>query len=243
VIVCSGTFGSVRFEDKAQAAAAAGFSAMSVVHREAGPGTRRVLDDLGLGVAEIDGAMAWLPGEPGPEPAAVIELAAELGARSVNVLVLGRELPDLGLAAAAFADLCERCDPLGLDVHFEPFAWSALSATADAAEIVRRAGHPRGGILLDTWHLVRGPEAGVVAPAAVPYVQALQISDPAAVAPVGSSLRDECMSTRRWPGPVARSIVDAFAGLPVEIEVFNAPGSTPEVARAAAEALRAFSAS
>lgn len=236
MILCSGTLGRVPFRDKARAAAAAGFTGISIYHHEVEPGLRPLLDDLGLSVAEVDGSMAWLAGQPGAEPARVLDLAAELGARSVTVVEVTGEAPDPGVAADAFGALCERAVPLGLGVHVEPFAWSGIGTLALAHEIVARAGHTNGGILLDTWHLVRGPDRGVLDPQAAHAVVAVQVSDPAPVP--GPNLRDECMTERWLPGAVSRSILARLpARVPVEIEVFGLPGAPADAARAAYRAL------
>jgi sugar phosphate isomerase/epimerase len=223
VIVCSGTFGDVPFPVKARAAASAGFDGISIYGREVEPGLRPLLDDLGLAVAEVDGSMAWLPGQRGPEPERVLDIAVELGARSVTVLETTGEALDPGVAAEAFARLCDDAFLLGLLVHIEPFAWSGIATLGAAEEIVARAGRPTGGILLDTWHLVRGPEAGVLDPAAVGSIVAVQVSDPSTAPRL--SVAEECMHDRLLPGPVARGIVDELRALgcdaPLEVEVFS----------------------
>jgi sugar phosphate isomerase/epimerase len=235
LILCSGTLGRAPFPEKARAAAAAGFTGISICTREAEPGLRALLDDLGLAVAEVDGSMAWLQGQPGPEPTKVLDLAAELGARSVTVLEATGASPEPGVAAEAFEALCERAVPLGLGVHIEPFAWSGIATLAAAHEIVARSGHTNGGILLDTWHLVRGPDRGRLDPAAVHSVVAVQVSDPAPVP--GPNLRDECMADRWLPGPVAKRILAQLPAVPVEVEVFGLPGAPADAARAAYGAL------
>jgi sugar phosphate isomerase/epimerase len=235
LILCSGTLGRVPFPEKARAAAAAGFTGISIYHHEVVPGLRVLLDDLGLAVAEVDGSMAWLKGQPGPEPGRVLDLAAELGARSVTVLETTGEEPEAGVAADAFGALCDQAVPLGLGVHIEPFAWSGIATLALAHEIVARAGHTNGGILLDTWHLVRGPDAGRLDPAAIDSVVAVQVSDPAPVP--GPHLRDECMTDRWLPGPVSAAILARLGPVPVEVEVFGLPGTPAVAARAAYGAL------
>ncbi|MCU1377019.1 MAG: Xylose isomerase domain protein barrel [Acidimicrobiales bacterium] len=235
MILCSGTLGRVPFATKARAAAAAGFTGISIYAREVEPDTRALLDDLGLAVAEVDGPLAWLRGQPGEEPARVLDLAAGLGARSVTVLESTGEVPEPGLAADAFGALCDRAVPLGLGLHIEPFAWSGIATLALAHEIVARAGHTNGGILLDTWHLVRGPDAGRLDPAAIDSVVAVQVSDPGPVP--GPHLRDECMTDRWLPGPVSAAIVARLGSVPVEVEVFGLPGTPAAAARAAYGAL------
>src|SRR5438045_2369419 len=179
VILCSGTLGSIPIRAKAEAAAAAGFDGISLYSREYEPDLRTMLDDLGLTVAEVDGSMAWMPAQPGLDPAAVLDMAAELGARSCTVLDRTLEAPDPNEAIESFAQLCDDAAPLGLVIHLEPFAWSGIATLAAATEIVAGAGRHNGGIILDTWHHVRGPDRRVLDTAAVEWIVALQISHPA----------------------------------------------------------------
>ena len=219
-VLCSGTLGrTTPIEVKADAAAAAGFDAVSVYAREVADGAalRRRLDDLGLAVAEVDGGLAWLPDRPGPDPAMVLDLAVTLGARSVTVLETTGEAVDVPEAADAFAAVCERARPLGLLVHLEPFAWSGIADLATAAAVV--AGPVNGGILLDTWHLVRGPDAGEVLPAPADLVVGVQVSG---TLPMPEpDVRDECLHRRELPDEQARAIIAALPSVPVGVEVFS----------------------
>ncbi len=239
MIVCSGTFGfSLPILEKAEAAARVGFDGISVYAREYEPGLAGRLADLGLRVAEVDGATAWLPGQPGTEPERALEIAAELRARSITVLETTGQTLDPEQAAEHFLRFCELAEPAGIAVDIEPFAWSGLATVGAAAEIVRRAGHARGGILLDVWHLVRGPDRGWLDPAQVELIHGLQVSDPAPDAqrrPL--SLRDECMTDRRLPASWSARIARMLPGIPLEVEVFTLPGSPDAVASAAHRAL------
>lgn len=248
MIVCSGTLGGqplsadVSFEAKVRVAAAAGFTGISIYAREYEPHVPALLRDLGLTVAEVDGAMAWMPGQPGEEVERVLDIAAELPARSVTVLDLSPTPLDLGKAAEAFAALCEKAATAAVAAHIEPFPWSGIATVGRAAEIVRRAGQANGGILVDTWHLVRGPDAGRVDAGDAPLVMAVQVSDPAPTP--GPDLRTESMTGRRLPGPVAAGIVAELRRLgsdaPLEVEVFGRDLELAERARVAYDALRAL---
>lgn len=85
---------------------------------------------------------------------------------------------------------------------------------------------------------MRGPDRGALDPVAVPHIVAVQISDPAAD-PL-ASLRGDCMHNRRWPGPIARHLVDELRALgsdaPLEVETFTDGTSPLAQAQAAAAA-------
>lgn len=184
------------------------------------------------------GATAWRPGQPGLAVERAVEIATELEARSITVLETTGEAPDPAAAADHFAQVCELAAPAGVDVDIEPFAWSGLATLSATAEIVRRAGCANGGIMLDVWHLVRGPDRGRLDPEHLDLVHGLQLSDPAPGTerrPV--TLRGECMSDRRLPGAWSAEIVQVLPGVPLELEVFGLPGSPDAVAAAAYRAL------
>jgi sugar phosphate isomerase/epimerase len=212
---------------KADAAAAAGFDGISVYAREYVVGLPRIVGDLGLAVAEIDGAMSWLAGNQGPEPAAVIDLACALRARAITVLESSGIAVDPTRAAEAFARVCDlawAADPRLL-VHIEPFPFSGIASVAAASEIVQRAQRPNGGILLDTWHLARGDDGGLIPDGADgAHIAGLQISGVAAVP--GADVREECMQGRLAPNAWTRRVVSEARGrgctAPLEIEVFSA---------------------
>jgi sugar phosphate isomerase/epimerase len=237
MIFCSGTLGSVPIEQKARAAAAAGFSGISVYSREYFPGLERILLDLGLTVAELDGALAWLPDQPGAEVGKALDIAAALGARSLTAIELEGVVRAPAEVAAAFADLCDRAAAFGLVVHVEPFPWSGIPTLVAASEVVTAAGRPNGGILLDTWHLLRGNDRGAIPAGAVAQIVAVQVSDPAPTTNA-TSLREECMSDRRAPGDRSAAILSRLPrGLPVEVEVFGMAGTPEEVAAQSYRAL------
>ena len=241
MIVCSGTFGAIPFADKARAAAAAGFEAISIYFREYEPGTRRLLDDLGLGVTEVDGPMSWLPEQPGTDPHAVLDVAAELGARAVTVLdITGQLHPG---AVEHYAALCELAAPTGVTMQIEPFPWSGIASLRAAAAIVEAVNHPQAGVLLDIWHLLRGPDRGVLTHPDT--VVAVQVNDVLTTAM--ENVRDEAMHHRQMPGREARRIIDALRAAgnnaPLELEVFNDELhalTAAEIATRAATALRSL---
>jgi sugar phosphate isomerase/epimerase len=238
-IVCSGTFGrKVPIREKAEAASRAGFDGISVYTDEHDPGLASRLGDLGLHVAEVDGAMAWRPGQPGIEVERAVEIATELHARSITVLETTGDAPDPAEAAEHFARVCALAAANGLDVDIEPYAWSGIGTIADAAAIVRLAGHTNGGIMLDVWHLFRGPDRGNLDPAHLDLVHAVQVSDPV---PDGQrqpvSLRDECMHDRRLPGERSARVTELLPAVPLEVEVFGLTGTPEAIAVTAYEAL------
>ena len=182
LVLCSGTLHrDTGFRERAEAAAAGGFAAISLWGRDysaarasglSDADIRALLDDNDLGVAELDPAWWWLPGaadigrsiRPEDDEQGVFAygedelftIADAVGARSVNAVdVFGGDW-SVDDAAGAFASLCDRAANHGLLVHLEFLPWSRVPDLTTAWAIVRQADRPNGGITVDSWHFFRG---------------------------------------------------------------------------------------
>jgi sugar phosphate isomerase/epimerase len=174
------------FPERCEAAAKAGFAGIGL-HvddldrtRESGlddAGMRAVLDGTGLRLVEIEFLGGWALDVDEKALAATtagVETVADaLGGRHVSAGEFrpGRLDPDA--AAARLAGLAERLAERGLQVALEAFPWSALPDVDTAVDLLRRAGSPHAGLMIDVWHFFNGgaqldvlddlPGAGVVA--------------------------------------------------------------------------------
>lgn len=84
----------------------------------------------------------------------VLEAGAELGARHVIT-----QLPDPDPARKVdnFATLCEMARPLGLTADLEFPSWTQTADLHEAVRVLRAAGQPNAGILVDLLHFARSP--------------------------------------------------------------------------------------
>ncbi|MGL4962279.1 MAG: bifunctional sugar phosphate isomerase/epimerase/4-hydroxyphenylpyruvate dioxygenase family protein [Inquilinus sp.] len=158
--------------DKLEAIAAAGFDGVEIFEndflsfdaapREVG----RMVRDAGLVVTTFQ-PFRDFEGMPEPQRTHVFDraerkfdLMAELGADLLLVCsnISPAALGGIDRAAADFRELGERAAKRGLKVGFEALAWGRhVNDHRDAWEIVRRAGHPAIGLILDSFHtLARG---------------------------------------------------------------------------------------
>jgi len=260
LVLCSGTIRAAPFAHTVFAAANAGFQGVSLYYDEYAVARasgwrdrdlRAHLDDHGIAVAELDGRMDWLPGDTGAAPVIeFLDAAAALGARSVTVIEargrrVGTDVP-FDVAAEAFASVCDRAAARGLLVHVEYFPWSGVPDLRTAYEITRRAARENGGVMVDVWHHVRGPDRGSL-DFGVPCtsVLAVQVSDVADAA--HDDVRVEARHQRALPGEgvgnveaVLRALRDAGCVAPIEVEVYSdalARMSPADAAQRAADAL------
>jgi sugar phosphate isomerase/epimerase len=153
----------------------------------------------------------------------------------------------LDACAEAFAAVCDRAARAGMLAHLEFFPWSGMADMRVAWEIARRADRPNGGVLVDLWHLARGPNAGVLVDE-VPgeKIFCVQVND--VLAQPRAEVAEEGMHHRQLPGAGAGQVAALLGELrargcraPFEVEVFNDDlhALDPfEAARRAAAALR-----
>jgi sugar phosphate isomerase/epimerase len=241
LVLCSGTIRTTPFDLTVRAAADAGFQGISLYFEEyrtarssgwSDLDLRTFMDDHGITVAELDGRMDWLPGDTGAASAGeFVAAAASLGARSITVLeVRGRRVGDtlaLRDVASAFASVCDRAADQDLLAHIEYFPQSGIPDLGTAYEIVRAAGRGNGGVMVDSWHHLRGTDAGRFDPAFPgESILAVQLGD---VAPAPSpDLAHEMMHHRLLPGTGAgdlaglvRSVREQGCVAPMEVEVYS----------------------
>lgn len=88
----------------------------------------------------------------------MLDLCAKLDARKIKV---GAGLfeegePDLPVMRDAFAKLCERAAPLGIDVVVEFLPFASINTVDRAVALTDIAGIDNGGVLVDSWHIHRG---------------------------------------------------------------------------------------
>ncbi|MEZ4330545.1 MAG: TIM barrel protein [Myxococcota bacterium] len=281
LVLCAGTLPyGIPFRERVEAAAAAGFSAITLwgpdharARREglSDRAMRRLLDDAGLGVGELDSVWTWAPGTAGtavPDDEnpdgyfsvgedAIFRLADAVGARSITASPWApksapharRTASDRALerVAEGYAGLCDRAARHGLLVQLEFLPWTLVPDLAMASEIVRRADRPNGGVVIDTWHLIRttrDPEALRTLPG--DRIIALQLADaPAAAEP---DLEAATLHARVLPGEgelplvqLLRMLRSLEAPAPIGVEVFSDALhrlGAREAARRAAEATR-----
>jgi sugar phosphate isomerase/epimerase len=248
VVIDSGMLQTAPFSERVAAAAAAGFTAISMWGRDRSEAhaegmsdgdMRRVLDDNGIRVADLSALTSWLPGTEavgagvfgeghpffGWSERDFFETAEAVEARSLSLTDIAGLRVGVDEAAEAFAGVCDRAVEHGLLVQIEFMSLASLPTIADAWAVVQAAGRANGGIVLDSWHFFR---AGTLADLdAVPAerVFGVQISD--ALRTRRSDPAHDTV-TRLMPGegelPLAELLVALRQGgcvAPIGIEMFG----------------------
>ncbi len=157
--------------ERISAAADAGFTGFGIVHNDlanylAGghdlKELRGRLDEAGMRYVELEFLTDWwLPTAQRAVSDAVmrqlLEAAERLGAFRVKI---GPNLEsmdfDLDRYAVQFHRVADAFARAGALVALEFMPFSNIATLAQGLELVRTAGHPNGGLMVDLWHLVRG---------------------------------------------------------------------------------------
>jgi sugar phosphate isomerase/epimerase len=167
----------------------------------------RLLESSGIVVDEIEFLTGWssdidaISAESLRIEARLFAAAEALGARQLNVGCgeFPGEVASVDVLAERFAALCERAGTYNLTVAIEFLPWSGIPDVAKAWDVVRRAGAPNGGVLLDTWHFFRGnPDFEALSAVPPERIVGVQLNDGPAQ-PVGE-IRHETRHGRLLPG-------------------------------------------
>jgi sugar phosphate isomerase/epimerase len=166
------------FLERCEAAAAAGFAGIGL-HADDLPRTlaagldvaqmQAILRHNGLRLVEIEFLGGWAVDAQDEHPetllaptlAGIEAVADAFGGRSVSTGEFSgtRRLDTeetLDRAAAGLRANAERLAHRGLLVALESFPWSAISNVDIAIDLLRRAGAPNAGLLIDIWHFYNG---------------------------------------------------------------------------------------
>ncbi|GIJ44896.1 hypothetical protein Val02_17820 [Virgisporangium aliadipatigenens] len=233
---------TVSFEERVAAAASVGavgtgvnsYELTALLATRTHADLRAVAEHHGLPIGEVELALGWyVSGDDlgfGTE-AAVFDHAERLGATRVKTvanIIPPAESPTPEQAVERFAALCDRAAERGLTIGLEPVGLDPTFTHADAAEVVRLADRPNGGLVLDAWHVFRDP-TGLSTLEAVDgrHIVSVEICDAHAV-PQGENIQDDCLNHRLLPGEgeldlvrFARLLWAKGVRMPVSLEVLN----------------------
>ncbi len=246
--------------DKLRAIAAAGFDGVEVFENDflTFDGNPRdvgaMIADLGLTITafqpfrDFEGMPEPLRGRAFERARRKFALMNELGAELMLICsnVSPQALGGIDRAAQDLAELGELAAKAGVRVGFEALAWGRhVNDYRDAWEIVRRAGHERIGLILDSFHTLarRSPLEPI---AAIPgdRIVLVQLAD----APkLDMDVLSWSRHFRNFPGqgdlPVAEFLraveTTGYAG-PLSLEIFNDQFRAGSAKRVATDGLRSL---
>jgi len=168
-MLCAGTLPRTGFRQRVEAAKEAGFKAISLFPQQylrarkkekLSPGDMRtILSDNGIELREVDPLLDWFGPGVSPEETLIFEIAAELGASSINTPTAFA--PAIGLEGVtnALANLGKRAARHGLQIDLEYLPWTIVPDLKSALQVVGDTGMENIGVTLDFWHFFRSGDS------------------------------------------------------------------------------------
>jgi len=156
------------FADRVAAAALAGFKGVGIWHADLEhtlksrslKEMKRILDDHGMKYVELEFLKDWfLEGERKKqsdiEKEKLFAAAEALNAKHVKVGDFFRQKCAMARLIEAFRALCAEAAERGIAIGFELMPFAMIDTLAGALTMVEGAEAKNGGIILDTWHVVK----------------------------------------------------------------------------------------
>jgi sugar phosphate isomerase/epimerase len=156
------------FKDRVESAARAGFKGIGIWHADLEhvlekyhlKEMKQILGDNGIEHVELEFLTDWfLEGDrkksSDMRKRRLFEAAELLGARHIKVGDFFQEQCSLPRLIDAFATLCQEAAQHGSRIGFELMPFAMIRTLEESLAMVKGAGAPNGGIVLDLWHLVK----------------------------------------------------------------------------------------
>jgi sugar phosphate isomerase/epimerase len=243
----------VPIRERVEAAAAAGFRGIGLLHADLIPaldrygvrGLRTLLDDHGIVDLELELITDWWATGPNRVRRDLLAAAGALRARHIKVAPDVTDGPwERDHWVTEFAVLAAEAADAGTRIGLEFLPWSNIKTVHDGLDLVRAAGHPGGGLIIDVWHTERAhtPPADL---AEVPlrYIVGVELND--ADAEQIGTLFEDTVHRRRLCGEGTFDLAGIIAALrtagwhgPWGVEILSDEHRKTPVRQAVADAFR-----
>lgn len=204
------------FRDRVEAISKVGFRGMGIWHtdlyhtmesRSLGE-MKQILDDNGIAHLELEFLFDWFHREgteekkqSDAEKAKLLAAAEGLGARHLKVGDFFNQEVAIEQVADGFAALCKDAADVGINILFEVMPFAMIDNYTDAVRMCEMADAPNGGLMIDTWHIVkmRTPYEEL-ANTPKRFLLGVELNDGFVNTPEGMDLRTETTQWRNFPG-------------------------------------------
>lgn len=187
-ILCAGTIPRAAFRERVDAAATAGFAAITLfpehyldaigAERLDSKEIRRCLRDAGVVVQQLDPLLDWYENDASESELFLYDAAEATGAASLNVAPAFAPTDDLHFLIDRLGALGERARRRGLSIDLEFLPWSSIPSLGIALSVVQACGLSNVGVMLDSWHFFRsGGRVLELTPDVVSHVTGVQLND------------------------------------------------------------------
>ncbi len=209
-------FSPFTFRERVEAISRVGFKGMGIWHTDLyhtlqtmNPADmKRILDDNGIRHLELEFLFDWfLPNgtakktKSDEEKAKLLSAAEALGARHLKVGDFFNTPVAMDQVVQEFAALCKDAANAGTNILFEVMPFAMIANLADALTMCELADADNGGLMIDTWHIVkmRSPYAELAA-AKKRFILGVELNDGYINTPEGMDLLTETTQHRAFPG-------------------------------------------
>jgi len=204
------------FRERVEAISRIGFTGMGIWHTDlyhtlestSLGDMKRILDDNGIVHLELEFLFDWFHPDGSErktksdeEKAKLLNAAEALGARHLKVGDFFNQEVPMDQAAQGFAALCRDAADAGTNILFEVMPFAMIDNLGGALEMCELADAANGGLMIDTWHIVkmRTPYAELAA-APKRFILGVELNDGYLDTPEGMDLQTETTQHRAFPG-------------------------------------------
>lgn len=204
------------FRERVEAISRVGFTGMGIWHTDlyhvlettSLADMKSILDDNGIRHLELEFLFDWFHPEGSErktksdeEKARLLKAAEALGARHLKVGDFFNQQVSMEQAAEGFSALCGDAADAGTNILFEVMPFAMIDNLGGALEMCRLADAPNGGLMIDTWHIVKmGTPYAELAAAPKRFILGVELNDGYLETPEGMDLPTETTQHRAFPG-------------------------------------------
>jgi sugar phosphate isomerase/epimerase len=207
-------YSSFDFRDRVEAIGRAGFKGMGIWHADLAHtlGTysltemKRILDDNGIEHVELEFLTDWfVDGErrkvSDEERARLLSAAEMLQARHIKIGDFLGEAEPMDRLIEEFAILCREAGDHGTRILFELIPVSMINTLEDTLTMLEGADAENGGLILDTWHVVKlGIAYDEIPKIPERFLLGVELNDGETVTPEGMDFRTQTTEHRMFCG-------------------------------------------
>jgi len=202
------------FRDRVEAISRAGFKGMGIWHADLAHTLesrslremKQLLDDNGIVHIELEFLTDWFVEgarrkASDEERARLLRAAEVLGARHIKVGDFQGDEIDMDSLIESFAGLCKDAADHGTRILFELLPVSMIRTLEDTLAMLEGADADNGGVILDTWHVVKlGIHYDEIPKIPKRFLLGVELNDGETVTPPGMDFRTQTTEHRRFCG-------------------------------------------
>jgi sugar phosphate isomerase/epimerase len=204
------------FRDRVETIAKVGFKGMGIWHSDlyhvlesrSLAEMKQILDDNGIVHIELEFLFDWFHPDGSEQKmqsdadkARLLGAAEALGARHLKVGDFFNQPVEMDQVVEGFAALCKDAANAGTNILFEVMPFAMIDNLADSVTMCEQADANNGGLMIDTWHIVKMRSAyDELARVPPRFLRGVELNDGMIDTPEGMDMATETTQHRAFPG-------------------------------------------